>query len=121
MAFTAGPPFSVVVVAFWTVEGRRGVFKSVESLTFSCASVFHHALGAFYPPEYDSQRQRQDIVETLQAGQSVHLDSWGLQLMFIPNGYRGVGGGVSGREDLECFYRYAVKQPKQFSISARPS
>ena len=120
MEFTLGPRFDVTLVAFWTVEDRRGVFKTVESLAFACESVFHHALSVFYPPEHDSHAKRQDIIAALAAGQVVHLDTWGLQLMFIPGGYKGVGGGVSAQEDLECFYRYAVKQPKQVAIGMRP-
>lgn len=120
MKFTSGPPFHVVVVAFWTVEDRRGVFKAVESLAFSCASVFHHALATFYPAGYDSDDQRREIVASLEAGELVHLDSWGLQVMFVPGTYRGVGGGISGREELECFYRYAVKKPKHVAVAARP-
>ena len=121
MKFTPGPPFRVVVVAFWTVEDRRGVFKAVEPLAFSCASVFHHALHVFYPAGYDSGEQRREVVEALQAGELVHLDGWGLQVMFVPNGYQGVSGGASTREALEGFYRYAAKEPKQVTFAARPS
>ena len=102
------------------MEDRRGVFKTVESLAFSCTSVFHHALHVFYPAEYDSCEQRQEIVASLQAGESVHLDGWGLQVMFVPGSYRGVGGGASNREALEGLYSYAAKQPKQVSVAARP-
>ena len=120
MKFTAGPPLRVVVIAFWTVEDRSGVFKTVEQLLFSCASVFHHALRVFYPAEHDSCAERQEIVTALQAGQLVHLDAWSLQIVFAPSGYRGVGGSVSTRGDLESFYGYASREPKQVSVKQRP-
>lgn len=120
MEFIPGPRFDVTLVAFWTVEGRKGVFKTVESLAFACENVFHHALAVFYPPDYDSEMKRHEILTALDAGQVVHLDSWGLQLMFVPGGYKGIGGGVSGQEELSCFYRYAVKQPKEICVEMRP-
>ena len=120
MECTTNKGFNVVAVAFWTVEGRCGVFKTVESLGFSCAGAFHTALKPFYPDGYDSAEQRREVVATLQAGQVVHLDSWGLQVVLVPGGYRGVGGKAGNRGDLESFFRQADKQPKQVSVAVRP-
>ena len=120
MECTTTKGFNVVAVAFWTVEGRGGVFKTVESLTFGCAGVFHNALKLFYPDGYDSDGQRREVVATLQAGEVVHLDGWGLQVMLVPGGSRGGGGKVGSRKDLETFFCQADRQPKQVSVAVRP-
>ena len=120
MEFTTENPINVVVAAFWLVEGRRSIFKRIESVTYTCVSTFYCALGTFYPPEYDSHEQRKEIIESLDAGESVHIDCWGLQVMLMPGGFRGRSGSVGGQRELEHFINYGRTKPKQLEIAARP-
>ena len=120
MNFTTENTLDVVVAAFWLVEGRRSIFKRVEAVTYSCVSVLYHALATFYPDDYDSHAYRQEIIASLYAGDTVHLDCWGLQVILSPNSYTGKSGAVGGQRELERFLCHGEVRPKQISVGKRP-
>ena len=120
MDFTTETPFDVVVAAFWLVEGRRSIFKRAESVTYGCADTFYCALSAFYPADYDSREHRMEIIASLWSGETVHLDCWSLQVILLPNSYRGKSGAVGGRRELEHFLGYGEPKHRQVSVEKRP-
>ena len=120
MDFTTENPINVVVAAFWLVEGRRSIFKRIEAVTYSCVSTFYCALAAFYPPEYDSHACRKEIIESLHAGETVHIDCWGIQVVLLPSSYKGRSGAAGSRRELEYFISYGKTKPKQLEVSTRP-
>ena len=121
MDVTTETPVDIVVAAFWLVEGRRSIFKRTERVTYSCLGTFYFALAAFYPADYDSCRHRQEIVALVEAGESVHIDCWGLHVLLLPGGYQGKSGATGGRPQLESFLGYGETQPKQIAVAKRPS
>ena len=121
MEFSTEARFDVVVVAFWNSKGCEGVFKRVECVSFESVSLFHYALTTFYPEDFDSGPYRRAIVQALLDGRPIHLDCWGLQLLFLPGDYNGLGAEVADSSRLNDFFRYGEKRPKQFTICSRPA